>query len=898
MDKARTLSLAREAMARSGAERDAWLREQCGGDANLRASVDSAIAQLESATMVPGAEPAKPTSAHDDPTLVGIASTSVDLFEPAPEAASLTPSELAAPAHPQQVGPYRILGTLGEGGMGVVYLAEQERPKRTVALKVVRPEVMGAALLKRFEFESQVLGRLQHPGIAQVYEAGIAQTGQAGVRTPYFAMEYVRGAALSDFADQSRLDTRGRLALLAKVCDAVQHAHARGVIHRDLKPGNILVTPDGQPKVLDFGIARATDSDIKATTRTDAGQLVGTLPYMSPEQVAGDPEALDTRSDVYTLGVILYELLAGRLPHDLSKKTIVEAARVIADLEPPSLAAVAPELRGDVSTIVAKAMEKDRERRYQTASELAADIERYLGDQPISARPPSTIYQLRKFAKRNKGLVAGLTAAAVLLVLGIIGTSIGLARAVEQRRRAESEMARAEAEKGRADDEAKTAQSINSFLINRMLSGATPEEAQGRQITVSEVVGKAAGEIDAAFADRPRVRASLHDAVGKTYTAIGELDKASSHFEDALAYQRKTAPGSRELGAAIHELGSLRFRQSKWAEAEALFREAADLFATTAKDDQSLAETLSSLAATARNSGKTEGVEAIHQQALDACAKAFGPEDNKTLSAMTNLAVLLHDQGKMDQAGKLYRTVVDVRRRVLSPLHPDLLLALANLAGFEYDSGNVEEAEKTMTEVVELRKKVSGPDHPATIFDMSNLGVMREKLGRVADAETIYREALAASIRKVGDSHENTAVLHDNLANNLAKQHKDAEAEEHYKAGIAIMEKNNGPDHPETLANKFSYAKWLVDNGRLADADPLLATILATQTRTLGPEHMSTISTTAWTAKLREKQGRFAEAMKLATTALNVRTKALGADHPATKDTAQLVERLKVRVPK
>ncbi len=886
-----SFEIAKEAVRLAGAEREAFLRTRCGTDATLRTNVDRAITQLESATLAPGTEAA--SSAHDEPTLAGIASTSVELFESATGSEKLTERELAEGGRVERIGAYRILGTLGEGGMGVVYLAEQEKPKRTVALKVVRPELMVGSLLKRFEFESQVLGRLQHPGIAQVYEAGMAPAGSAGVRTPYFAMEYVRGVALTEYADQARLDVRGRLALLAKVCDAVQHAHARGVIHRDLKPGNILVTPEGEPKILDFGIARATDSDIKATTRTDAGQLVGTLPYMSPEQVAGDPEALDTRSDVYTLGVILYELLAGKLPHDLSRKTIIEAARVIADAEPAALGTVASACRGDVSTIVAKAMEKDRERRYQTASELAADIGRYLNDEPIAARPPSTVYQLTKFAKRNKGLVAGMSAAVLLLILGVVGTSVGLARAVEQRKRAEEQTQIAESEKSRADDEAKTAQSINEFLINRMLSGATPEEAQGRQITVSEVVGKAAGEIDAAFADRPRVRSSLHDAVGKTYAALGELDKASEHFEAVLAHQRSLNPRSKETAAALHALGSVRFRQTRWADAEAMFKEAAEIFAATGANAAEFAETLSAQAATARNSGKLEGAEKLHEEALEACRQAFGPESNKTLAAMTNLAVLLHDQGKMDRAGPLYREVLATRQRLLPATHPDVLLAMSNLAGFEYESGDVAGAEKTMTQVVELRKKVNGPDHPATIFDMSNLGVMRQKLGHLEDAEAIFREALEAGIRKLGEKHETVGLLHDSLASCLAARGKHAEAEEQYKKSVEITVGLNGLDHPESNAARFGYARWLFDRGRIDEADPIMVSVLESQKKILGPDHVAVSSTEIWLAKVREKQGRLDEALALANASVEIRVKVLGEDHQGTKDARAILERLK-----
>ena len=314
------------------------------------------------------------------------------------------------------IGGYRLLETLGEGGMGTVYKAEQDRPRRIVALKVIKPGVITEEMRRRFDRETQVLGRLQHPGIAQIYEAGT--TDQATGGQPYFAMEFVAdGRPITAHAAAARLTTDVRLALLAEVCDAVHHAHQRGVIHRDLKPANILVDPTGQPKVLDFGIARVTDSDIQATMQTDVGQLLGTLPYMSPEQVAGDVLDLDTRSDVYALGVVLYELLAERLPYEVAGRALTEVARVIAEEEPASLRTPGRTLDADVELIVRKALEKERTRRYQFAAELAADLRRYLAHEPIEARAPTTIYQLRKFARRHVALVGGVAATVVALVI-------------------------------------------------------------------------------------------------------------------------------------------------------------------------------------------------------------------------------------------------------------------------------------------------------------------------------------------------------------------------------------------------------------------------------------------------------------------------------------------------
>jgi predicted Ser/Thr protein kinase len=355
----------------------------------------------------------------------------------------------SAPAHrPEKIGPYRILGVLGTGGMGEVYLAEQERPRRQVALKVMRPGMATPEGLRRFEYEAQALGRLQHEGIARIYEAGTDDAG-CGPQ-PYLAMELIRGRPLTAFADEKRLGLRERLALMVQVCRAVEHAHQKGIIHRDLKPANVLVEETGRPKVLDFGVARAVDRDaLTATLRTDAGQLIGTLAYMSPEQAAANPEVLDTRSDVYALGVVCYQLLAGRLPHDLKGKGFPAALRAITDEDPAPLSSINQACRGDLNAIVTKALEKDKARRYQSAAELAADLERYLHDQPVTARSAGTLYQLGKFARRHKALVTAvvvvflaLAAAAAVSVLwaqaawraeGLAQGYLANSRAAEQR---------------------------------------------------------------------------------------------------------------------------------------------------------------------------------------------------------------------------------------------------------------------------------------------------------------------------------------------------------------------------------------------------------------------------------------------------------------------------------
>jgi serine/threonine protein kinase len=379
-----------------------------------------------------------------------------------PAKASQTEAATARPI-PAAIGRYRIIRVLGEGGMGAVYEAEQEQPRRVVALKVIRPGYTTAETLRRFQHESQALGRLQHPGIAQIYEASTADTG-AGPQ-PYFAMELIRGRPLQEYAEAHKLNTRERLALMAKVCDAVDHAHQRSVIHRDLKPGNILVDETGQPKILDFGVARVTGSDAQPTRQTGLGQLIGTLAYMSPEQVSGDPLALDSRSDVYALGVILYELLAGKLPYNFHGKPLHEGVALIRNEEPAPLGSIDRSYRGDIDTIVAKALEKDKTRRYVSAADLAGDIRRYLADQPIAARPPSASYQLQKFARRHKALVMGTAAVFLVLTAGVVASTWEAVRARTAERAA------------KAQEE--SAQAVNDFLRNDLLAQASAATQAG-----------------------------------------------------------------------------------------------------------------------------------------------------------------------------------------------------------------------------------------------------------------------------------------------------------------------------------------------------------------------------------------------------------------------------------
>ncbi|NNF44480.1 MAG: protein kinase [Phycisphaerales bacterium] len=391
------------------ADQAAQLDVECAGDATLRRVVERLLDDDE-----------RPHAVLDQPPVAA-----------APLGAGIDG------VRPDEIGGYRIIDVVGVGGMGVVYRAEQERPRRPVALKVIRPGALTPELRRRFDREADVLGRLQHPGIASIFEAGRAETAYG--EQPFFAMEFVEGRPVTEAIRDHDLDLATQLELFARICDAVQHAHEQGIVHRDLKPGNILVDAAGAPKVLDFGVARLVAGEtVAATAHTAPGQLVGTLPYMSPEQVAGDPSLVDTRTDVYALGVLLCELLTGRLPHDVQEKSLPEAARIIRDEEPTRLGVLDRRYRGDLETIVATAVERDPSRRYPSARALASDVRHYCRDEPIVARPPTTLYQLGKFARRNRILVGGVAGVIIALAIGtIVSTTafVGVSRRAEALRR-------------------------------------------------------------------------------------------------------------------------------------------------------------------------------------------------------------------------------------------------------------------------------------------------------------------------------------------------------------------------------------------------------------------------------------------------------------------------------
>jgi len=857
-------------LSRPPAERAAMVERETGHDRQLRDAVRSLLARHDSATLAP-------------PT------TSID---PAPPASSDPPpsDRDAAPGPPSKIGSYQILSILGEGGMGVVYLAQQESPRRRIALKVIRAGYMSPRLLRRFEHESQILGRLQHPGIAQVFEAGTAQVGGVGSGLqPFFAMEYIDGAPLTTYAARHGLNLRQRLTLFAAVCQAVEHAHQKGVIHRDLKPVNILVDKAGQPKILDFGVARATDADMGAATlNTDFGQLVGTVPYMSPEQISGDPANIDTRCDVYTLGVILYELLAGRLPHAVHDKTIAEAARVIAEHAPPSLGSLDRALRGDPQTIVGKALEKDKARRYQSAADLAADLDRYLRDEPIAARPATTGYQLRMFAKRNNALVGGVAAALVILLGGVIATSYQAAAATAGQKLAEERRLIAERAEAEAKAQAATAKAINEVLSG-MLSSIDPEQAMGREPTVREVLERAEAGLAGRFDEMPRVEAELRSTLGQTFHSLARYDDAEKQWRRVIAIN-ESALGADHIQTinAHRNLAVLLADRGRFDEAEDLLKPAVEALARTrGSTDGESAVARSELARVIHETGRSAEAEALFRAAQVDATAAFGPDDKRVITILHNLGSALKSQNKLDEAADLFKETLERRERTVGPEHPQTLYALNSFAAVNERLGKLDEAAVMMRRVIEARTRIMGPDHPTTITSLGNLAVLLTNQKKVAEAEPLARRALEAWTATLGESHPKTMTGMGNVAYICEELGKLDEAEAMYRRAIAARLRASAGKDPESWSPMNNLAMLLQTRGNLPAAEAQFRDLMALVDANLPADHfLGAIYRNNFGACLSDT-GKLDEAETALKPSYDVILARFGPDHPRGKRAAE-----------
>jgi eukaryotic-like serine/threonine-protein kinase len=781
-------------------ERDAFLREACAGDRALEREVRSLLAARQEAE-----------SFLESPAMEVAAQALAS-----PRSGEV--SEKVRPL-PSAIGGYRIVGLLGEGGMGVVYEAVQENPHRTVALKVVKPGLENA-LLRRFEHESQALARLQHPGIAQIYEAGVADTG-FGPRQ-YFVMEFIHGQALGEYVKARNLSVRERLALVVKICQAVDHAHQRGLIHRDLKPGNILVDDTGQPKILDFGVARVTDSELQVTRQTDIGQLVGTLEYMSPEQVLANPEEIDTRSDVYALGVILYEILAGRGPYTLSRQ-LHEAVQTIRQEDPAPLSAVSRNYRGDLETIAAKALEKEKERRYGSAAALAADMERYLSDEPITARPASTTYQLRKFARRHKALVGAVAAVFVALSAGIVASTWEAVRAGRAQQAAQLEAA--------------TAKAVNDFLRNDVLAqaGAMAQSGAGAKpdpdIKVRTTLDRAAARILGKFNSQPLVEASIRQTMAEAYWDLGLYRESVRQSERAIELRRRVlGEENRDTLESMGWLAGTLTKQSKYAQAQPIALRVLDIrrrvFGEDDADTLASVETLGNIYMVL---GKYAEAASLLSRSAEGRRRTSGEGDRQRLSALNNLAVVYYKQGDQARTLAITTELFQAKRRFLGEEDPNTLVTMNNLAILYRNLGDYAKAEEMMTKVLNVRRRTLGDAHPDTLLSLSTLAVLYASQEKYGLAEPLFLKVLEGRTRVLGQEHADTLGTMNGLADLYRNTGRYSEAEELYDKSLKISRDALGADHPVTATTLASLGRLRIEQQRYFDAEALLREALAIQ---------------------------------------------------------------------
>jgi tetratricopeptide (TPR) repeat protein/predicted Ser/Thr protein kinase len=769
---------------------------------------------------------------------------------------------------PRAIGPFTILEELGRGGMGVVYRARQSAPSRVVALKVMRPGLISRAAAARFDREAQVLGMLRHPGIGQIYQAGSAPIDGVGEPVPFFAMELVEGETLTAHAERRQLSARDRLALLAETARAVHHAHAKGVIHRDLKPSNVLVDEHGRIKVLDFGIARLADRDGPGATLSETGQLIGTLAYMSPEQVSGAVSDLDTRSDVFALGVIAYELLSGRLPHAVEGRSVVDSLRTIAEGEIKPLSSIDVRLRGDAATIVGKALEKDRDRRYQSADELARDIDRFLRDEPIMARPPSVVYALSRFARRHKPLVAALSLAFVTLIAGAAGTAWQAVDAT--RARAAAEM------------QAMTAEQVSAFL-QRMLASTDPTIAQGQELTVREVVDRAASEIDDAGL-LPVVEGEIRVTLGRTYSTLGEYPEADRMLGRAEAiFLEFEGPDARRAINAARQRGFVAAEAGRPDEAEAIARDAARrLEARFGADDPDAIGARAELARSLIDQGRIDEAIQRFRAVLEDAARVLPPDADITLATMHNLASTLAQAGQLRESVELNEEVLARRRAHLGERHPDTITSLNNLATTLERLGERDRAEAMVREVLRLRREILGDQHRATASAILNLTGVLIPQGRLDEAEPLLREALAIGRTKLGEAHPVTLSATNQLAYLLEDRGRLDEAEPLYRETIRVLEQTAGRNHPEMLAPINNLASLLVRTGRPDEAEPVYRDLLDRTVSIAGAEHFFVGIFRSNFGECLTMLGQSEEAIEVLTEAVRVLEASLGPAHERT----------------
>lgn len=794
------------ALERQPAERDKFLRNACAGDSNLYEEVQ---ALLEA--------DAKPHSLLD-----GFAGDAINL----PEALAL---------EGKLIGAYRIVQQIGVGGMGNVYLAERAdgQFEQKVALKLIKLGLNSEDILKRFESERQILARLQHPNIAQLFDGGLAADGR-----PFFTMEFVEGKPIDQYCDRHQLTVDERLELFQIVCATVQYAHRNLVVHRDLKPSNILVTDDDTVKLLDFGIAKllgAGDDTSLLATLTQTGQRVMTPEYASPEQIRGEP--ITTASDVYSLGVILYELLSGHRPYQLANRSPAEVEKLISAADPkkPSTAMnvsdkvetattaaislarrTQPEklrrkLSGDLDNICLMALRKEPERRYHSVEQLLQDVTRHLQGLPVAARPSTVGYRAQKFVQRHKIGVA-MTAALVFLISGLTGFYTW----------------RLANERDRAQLETKKAAQVSAFLVD-LFKVSDPSEARGRTITARELLDRGAQRLATELANQPEVQAQMLEVTGTVYQSLAQLDSASALLEKSLAIRRRL-PGNMQADVTrtLWVLGKVKIEQGDYHAADSLQRLALKMRRNLfGNQHEEVAQSLSSLGKLMYQKGKYAEAETLDLEALTIRRALFGELHPGVALNLDDLGWLMYERGKYEAADSLHRQALAIRQKLFGAENLEVAESLNNLGGALYAKGDYENAEPLIREALAIRRKLLGDDHPQTTFNLTNLAVLLEAKHAYDEAENLYRDILAKHQRKLGEAHPVIADDLTDIGRVLTAKENYEQAEPFFRQAVALHRKLRGPEHWLVAYTLNSLGGLLYEKGQALVALPVYENALA-----------------------------------------------------------------------
>jgi serine/threonine protein kinase/Tfp pilus assembly protein PilF len=780
----------------------------------------------------------------------------------------------------RRFGPYRVERELGRGGMGTVFVAARTdgQFEQRVALKVIRQSLPGEGLRRRFLRERQILARLEHPNIARLLDGGLSEDG-----LPYFVMELVAGEPVTDFCARRALGLEERVRLFVDVCTAVQYAHRNLVVHRDLKPSNILVTAAGEVRLLDFGIAKLLGDDDEAGL-THTGMPL-TPAYAAPEQLRGEP--VTTAADVYALGVVLFELLAGQRPHAPVAGGAGGAAEAAAVLQsqPPRPSAVAQaagaadpahdpraaarrgrRLRGDLDTIVLTALRKEPERRYPSAEALAEDLRRHLAGQPIRARPDTFGYRAGRFLSRHR-LAATAAAVALCALLLALGAAVFQAQARTREAR-------------KAQEEARRARAVTRFVIG-LFEGADPARSRGEAVTARQLLDDGALRLHGELADQPAARAALLDAVAASYAALGLYDRALPLAQESARLRRGGLPASApELAESLDRLGTIWVQKSDYARAGPLLREALQLRRRALGDkDPAVAASLASLAGLLHKQGEFGPADRLYREALEVTRASLGPDHPETARRLNDLAANLQDRGDYGPAGELFRQALALRQKVLGADHPDVAASLYNLGSDLTYLGRYPEAERDLDQALALRRRIFGASHPDIGFTLLGLADVYDSTGRVDAAEQAVREALAIFRRAFGDQHRQVTECLNFLAALRYSRNDYAGAEALFRQILPRTTREIGAEHPDTLSVKANLAMALRYQGRLDEAERLLRETLAVRRRILGNQHINVAQNLGNLAGVMGAAGHAASAVPLCREAVEIYRRALGEGH-------------------